>query len=334
MLSPMTSPGLLDGIRVVDLSVWRPGPYATQLLAGFGAEVVKVEPPGGDPMRAFPELFESLNASKRSIRLDLKSEAGRDELLALAADAEVVVEGFRPGVVDRLRVGFADVRAVNPAVIYCSVSGFGQTGPLAGAPGHDLNYMAWAGVLSPDGAPPAVPRVPVADLAAGMAAATAICAACVQLQRTGEGAFLDVSMVDVLATWTGSATNRLAGDEYATRSVAGYGTFVTADGFHVTLGVLDEAPFWAALCRELGIDEHAGLSFTERAARTDELQPLVMAAVARRGRDELVRALLAVGVPVAPVLDRAGVLANEHLRARGTVRRDGPDVETRWDPVR
>jgi crotonobetainyl-CoA:carnitine CoA-transferase CaiB-like acyl-CoA transferase len=326
--------GLLDGISVVDLSVWRPGPYATQLLAGFGAEVLKVEPPGGDPMRAFPELFASLNAAKRSVRLDLKSDDGRAELLGLAADADVVVEGFRPGVVDRLGVGYRAVRAVNPGIVYCSVSGFGQSGPMADAPGHDLNYMAWAGVLSPDGEAPAVPRIPVADLAAGLAAAMAICAACVRRGGNDEGVFLDVAMVDVLATWTGAATNRIEGDEHATRAIAGYGTFETADGGFVTLGVLDEAPFWTALCRELGLDAHAGLSFAERAERTAALQPLVAAAVAARGRDDLVRALLAAGVPVAPVLDRPGVLANEHLRARGTVRGEGPTVETRWDPVR
>src|SRR5438309_4491412 len=130
--------GLLSGVRVLDLTIWRPGPYATQLLAELGADVLKVEPPGGDPMRAYPGLFASLNVNKRGIVLDLKDEAGRRRALELVADADVVIEGFRPGVAGRLGVGYNDVRAVNPSVVYCSISGLGQHGPLALVPGHDL----------------------------------------------------------------------------------------------------------------------------------------------------------------------------------------------------
>ena len=140
--------GLLDGLRVLDFTIWRPGPYATQLLAELGADVLKVEPPGGDPMRAYPGLFAGLSADKRSIALDLKSEADRARALELAADADVVVEGYRPGVADRLGVGYEHVRTVNASVIYCSVSGLGQDGPLAQASGHDINYLAWSGALA------------------------------------------------------------------------------------------------------------------------------------------------------------------------------------------
>src|SRR6185436_15612554 len=129
--------GLLAGIRVLDLTVWRPGPYATQLLAELGADVLKIEPPGGDPMRSYPELFASLSANKRSIVLDLKDAGGRARALDLAAGADVVMEGFRPGVAARLGMGYDEVRTVNPSVVYCSVSGMGQRGPLALAPGHD-----------------------------------------------------------------------------------------------------------------------------------------------------------------------------------------------------
>jgi CoA:oxalate CoA-transferase len=287
------------------------------LLQDMGAHVTKVEPPAGDPMRAFPELFESLNAGKDSRRLDLKSDAGREACLELAATADVVVEGFRPGVVDRLGVGPDTVRARNPAVVYCSISGFGQTGPMANMPGHDITYLAWAGALSPDGAPPVLPRIPVADLAAGMAAAMTICAACLRSQATGKGAVLDIAMADVLASWTGPADARLSGSSGPTRAIPGYGTFATADGGWVALGVLDEDPFWERLCAVLGLDDHAGLSFDARAARTDELQAAVEAAVAGRERDELVARLLEAGVPGAPVLDRAGMLDLEHFRQRG-----------------
>ena len=309
--------GALEGLRVIDLSVWRPGPYATRLLLERGADVVKVEPPGGDPMRAFPELFESLNEGKQARRVDLKTDSGREQVLDLMAGADVVVEGFRPGVVDRLGVGPAAATARNPSIVYCSISGFGQAGPLAAAAGHDLTYMAWAGALSPDGAPPVVPRIPVADLAAGLAAALEITAACLGRARTGRGAVLDVAMADVLATWTGRADARLQDAAGPTRAIPGYGTFATADGGWIALGVLDEDPFWRSLCEELDLLEHAGLGFADRVARTTELQEAVAAAVGRDERDALVGRLLDAGVPCAPVLDRAGMLANDHFAFRG-----------------
>ena len=142
----------MEGLRALDLEIWRPVPYATQLLVEMGADVLKVEPPGGDPMRHYPELFESVNAGKRSIVVDIKEDAGRDEVLGLAAGADALMEGFRPGVTDRLGVGYQAVRAVNPAIVYCSISGYGATGPLADVPGHDINYQAYAGVLRPTAA--------------------------------------------------------------------------------------------------------------------------------------------------------------------------------------
>ncbi len=311
--------GLLEGVRVLDLSIWRPGPYATQLLADLGAEVIKVEPPGGDPLRVYPGLFAGLHADKRSLVLDLKSPAGRDRVLDLAAGADVVVEGFRPGVARRLGVGYEQVQAVNPSVVYCSVSGFGQEGPLADVPGHDLDYEAWSGLLAPDGGAPVVPRVPVADLAGGMAAAFAVCAALVRARATGEGERVDVAMAGVLATWTGTAAPVAEGADPAERGVPGYGTFATADGGYVALGVLSEDHFWRPLCLELGFDDVADLGFADRCARRPELQDRLAAAVGARRRDELVSALLAGGVPVAPVLDRAEMVQLEHFRAIGAV---------------
>jgi crotonobetainyl-CoA:carnitine CoA-transferase CaiB-like acyl-CoA transferase len=284
--------------------------------------VVKIEPPGGDPLRAYPELFASVNANKRSVVLDLKSDAGRRRALELAAEAEVVVEGFRPGVAARLGVGYDQVRPDNPAVVYCSLSGMGQDGPLALAPGHDLNYQAWAGVLAPDGGPPVVPAVPVADLAGGMAAAFGICAAVLRSRATGEGEYIDLAMTDVLATWTGAVTPRAAGTTGTERGVPGYGTFACADGGHLVLGVLTEDHFWRPLCRSLDLTELVDLTFPERTARTGELQARIAGAVALRERDALVAELLAVDVPVAPVQDRAQMLGTEHFAARGVVTAD------------
>ncbi len=193
--------GLLAGVRVLDLSIWRPGPYATQLLVELAADVVKIEPPGGDPMRVFPTLFAVLNAGKRGAAVDLKDAAGKTAVLEAAAGADVVVEGFRPGVVRSLGVDDERVRRVNPNVVYCSISGYGQHGPLAGHPGHDINYQSWAATLEPRGPDdePVVPRPPIADLAGGAYAAFAVCAALVRRSRTGEGESIDVSMTDVLA---------------------------------------------------------------------------------------------------------------------------------------
>ena len=308
--------GLLTGLRVLDLSVWRPGPYATQLLAEIGADVLKVEPPGGDPMRTYPELFASLSANKRSIVLDLKNEVDRAHALDLAAAADVVVEGFRPGVVARLGVSYADVRVRNPSVIYCSLSGMGQRGALALASGHDANYQAWAGALSPEGGAPIVSPVPIADLAGGMAAAFAICAAAFRRARTGEGDYIDVALADVVATWTGAATPRAEGVDPSARGVPGYGVFEATDGGYLVLGIITENHFWSALCDVLGFDDARDLSFVDRVARLEELQARVSDAIGARARDELVDALLARGVPVAPVLDREGMLQLAHFRER------------------
>ena len=160
----MTPATLLAGLRVLDVSIWRPGPYATSLLVALGADVLKVEPPGGDPMRHYAELFAPINAGKRSIELDLKGAAGRTRALELATEADVLVEGFRPGVMARLGLDDPAVRAANPGIVYCSISGYGQRDPRAALPGHDVNYQAWAGALRPEGGsgamPPATGRRP------------------------------------------------------------------------------------------------------------------------------------------------------------------------------
>lgn len=321
----MTPP--LDGVRVLDLSIWRPGPYCTQLLVELGADVVKVEPPGGDPMRVFPGLFAELNKGKRSGAVDLKAEGGRELVLARAAGADVAVEGFRPGVAARLGIGEPDLRAVRPSIVWCSISGYGQDGPLVDVPGHDLDYQAWAGSLEPraPGAPPVEARPPIADLGGGAYAAMAICAALVRRATTGEGESIDVSMTDVLASWTGAvAPDRLPGAAEGSPVVAGYGTFATRDGGWVALGVLAEDHLWAALCAGLGLDDVAGLTLAERSAEAAALQGRLATAIGGRDRDALVAELSGADVPVAPVLSRAEVLAAPLFRERGLVS-DGPD---------
>jgi len=308
-------PDFLGGVRVLDASIWRPGPYATSLLVALGAEVLKVEPPGGDPMRLYPELFASVNAGKRSIVLDLKRDTDRDRARELAAEADVLVEGFRPGVMDRLGLGVQSVHAINPSAVYCSISGYGHHGDRAQLPGHDLNYQAWAGSLSPEGQRAQMPPLPVADLASGMAAAFGVCAALLGRTRTGRGAFLDVAMTDVMATWTGwaSATDSSAGRDTSAMAVPGYGLFEAADGAQIALGVVNEPHFWSALCDVLGLGDSATLSFAERHARGVELNARIGEAVVSRDADELTQALQAANVPAAPVLSRAALLGADLL---------------------
>lgn len=329
--------GLLAGVRVLDFSIWRPGPYATQLLVEMGAEVVKVEPPGGDPMRVFPTLFGVLNAGKRSAAVDLKEGAGQRAVLELGRTADVVVEGFRPGVVHRLGVDPDSFTRVNPAIVYCSISGYGQRGSLAGVPGHDLNYQAWAGTLEPRPGTdePVVARPPIADLAGGAYAAMAICAALVKRANTGAGEVIDVSMTDVLASWTGAVPPLTLSDGQPVGGrVPGYGTFRAADGGWVALGVISEDHLWERLTNALGLTDAASLTFPERLALTAPLDDRLAEAISRRERDDLVAQLAAAGVPASPVLSQPEMLAAEHFRDRGTVSPEGAGAPVVHHPLR
>ena len=259
--------GHLDGLRVLDLTIWRPGPYATQLLAEQGADVLKVEPPGGDPMRSMPDLFDTLGAGKRSIVLDLKDDDDRATCLDLAADADVFVESYRPGVAERLGVGWDAVRARNPGIVYASISGFGAVGPLAMLPGHDVNYLAYSGTLRPRGGEPIHPTVPVSDLAGGVAGAFAITSAVLGARLHGQGERVDVSVADVLATWVGPVgAVEMVGLERPLRGAPGYGVFPTEDGGLVAIGIMNEDHFWVGLCRALGLAALEHLDNAERNA--------------------------------------------------------------------
>jgi crotonobetainyl-CoA:carnitine CoA-transferase CaiB-like acyl-CoA transferase len=330
-----TTGGLLQGVRVLDLSIWRPGPYATQLLADLGADVLKLEPPGGDPMRVFPQLFSTLNANKRSIVLDLHDPDQRAHAHELVADADALVEGFRPGVATRLGMGEPEVRAINPSIVYCSVSGYGQDGPLAHTPGHDLNYQAYAGMLTPGGGPPVECTVPVADLSGGVFAAMTTCAALLGRTRTGRGERIDVAMAEILATWTGPFTGTaVAGQDQPMGQLPSYGSFPTADGKWITLGIIDEQHFWGRLCDVLDLADVRDLDFLTRVERHDELAARVSAAIAGQARDELVAAL-GDDVPVAPALTRAEMLGHAQHVQRGVVGlTTGDGTPTMGYPVR
>jgi alpha-methylacyl-CoA racemase len=272
----------LRGLKVIDLSLLLPGPLATRHLVELGAEVIKIEAPGeGDGARGFwltpaqrasgepSAFFKALNEGKALRRIDLRSDAGVDELLALVQDADALVEQFRPGVMERLGLGWQRLHTINPRLVMCSITGYGQRGPFALRAGHDINYLALAGVLgqiaSLDGAP-ALPNFQIADLLGGtQAAVNGILAGLLGAQRTGRGRHIDVSMTHevwrhaVIARHEADAIGidaTGAGKSLLAQGVACYGIYRTADGRHLAVGAL-EAKFWAALCEAVGRPEWA-----------------------------------------------------------------------------
>ena len=336
----------LDGIQVLDLTWNLPGPYAGWCLGSLGATVVKVEPPRGDPARMIGRLFSRVNRGKSSHVLDLRTEEGREQLRQMVAKADVVLEGFRPGVIGRLGLSPQEALSSNPRLVWCSISAFGQRAPHATEPGHDLNVQALTGFCDLERLPGGRPRaavLPVADLSASLAAVTGIVAALYRRERSGEGAILDVAMTDVLADWTelwsgGSdlleplragplgrmASRSLWFARVARRRLYGlphYGIFTCADGRHLALGVVDEGHFWRALCDVLGLGRLGALPLPARVALAPALRPLVAARLRTATRRTWLQRLRTAGVPVSPVKGCAEAATDPWLLQRGLGRR-------------
>lgn len=313
--------GPLAGVTVLDHSTVGPATRCTSLLADYGARVVKIAPvPGRGPQGNRPAAwaYGGLRGMRRA-RLDVRHDGGRRAFLALAAAADVVVESFRPGVADRLGIGWPAVEAVNPGAVYCAISGYGQHGPRAGWAGHDVDYLAVGGYLascSPgaDGCPP-LPGATVADAAAGgMQAALAVLGALHARHASGAGTYLDVSVADgVLWLMSLQADEHLAtgvgpgpGHDVLTGRYACYATYAAADGRHLAVGAI-EPRFFANLCRALGVEEWAERQYD------DDAQPALRAALAeafaRRSRDDWVAELAGADTCVAPVLTVAEAVA-------------------------
>jgi alpha-methylacyl-CoA racemase len=317
----------LSGITVLDLSTVGPASRCTALLRDLGASVVKVMAPAAAD-RIEP-AFHAYGGGRRMqrVRIDLRSDAGREVFLRLVETAGVIVESYRPGVADRLGIGYEACRRINPAVIYTAISGYGADGPYARWAGHDLNYLAVGGFLATQGRRadegPALPGVTVADSAGGgLHAALAVVAALVRRMRTGEGQFLDVSTTDgvlgmmslfvdeYLATGTeaGPGTNLLTG-RYAC-----YDVYPASDGKWLAVGAI-ESTFFANLCAALGREDLAEHQFEDD--RQEEIRAAFREAFAKRDRDEWVEELASKDTCVAPVLSIAEVANDPHLRARG-----------------
>lgn len=316
----------LTGYRVVSLAEQYPGPFATLILGDLGADVVQVErPQGGDPSRLFPGHFQALNRGKRSAALDLKTPTGLEACRALIARADVLVEGFRPGVLDRLGLSPTALVEGSPGLVVVSVSGFGQDGPYRDRPAHDLSFQAMAGLLDPDA--PAVPPVALADVAAGLFAAVAALTGLAGRVHTGRGGHYDVGMFDALVSFVVTrlvpTANGLPPDSLGRDP--GYGVFATADGRWISLSIAFEDHFWRALCTALGLESLAGLPGPERDARTDEIRATLSDRIAAEPLAHWERVLPAAGVAYGAVQDLAGLVEDPHLRSRGLLQTVGAD---------
>jgi alpha-methylacyl-CoA racemase len=325
------STGPLSGVTVLDLSTFGPGPRCTRLLADYGARVVKVGPVPADGAIANEPLFFAYSGQRGMSRVlvDLKDDDGREAFLALAGRADVVVESFRPGVMDRLGLGYDAVKARHPGIIYCSTTGYGQDGPRSGWAGHDVNYLAVSGFLAMStpgagGAPP-LPGATIADAAAGgMQAALAVTAALAGRATSGEGAYLDVSVADgVLWLMSLPVDEQLAlgnapapGHDILSGRYACYATYRTRDEKWVAVGTV-EPKFFANLCRALGCEDLVPLQLD------DDAQPVIRstfaAAFATRDRDEWVARLGDADTCVAPVLEVEEVWSDPQFTHRGVV---------------
>ena len=319
----------LAGLRVVDFTALLPGPFLTAMLADLGAEVVKVEPPGGESGRRYqPDMFRAVNRGKRSVALDLKTQAGQTVAHRLAANADVVVESSRPGVADRLGIGWADLRAINPRLVYCSLSSYGQDGPWRDHPAHDINIVAASGGLGLPGhwnRPPSRLSMPFADFAAGSMAATAILAALRERDRTGQGTYLDLGLFEAALY---CAAMRHGAEEPA--DPRGHlspvnDSFETADGRWIALGLLEDH-FWARF-RDAVKDDAPDLADPAfdtnegRRAAGDRLSARVAAVMRARTLADWLRRLRAADLPAEPCLTPAEAVASEQAAARGLVTR-------------
>ncbi|OGA18424.1 MAG: hypothetical protein A3I63_02760 [Betaproteobacteria bacterium RIFCSPLOWO2_02_FULL_66_14] len=313
----------LAGVRVVDFSLFVPGPFCSSILADLGAEVIKVESPGGDPGRRYiPAQFRTENRNKRALALNLKAPEAGDVVRRLARAADVAIEGFRPGVAARLGIDHATLQRHNPKLVYCSISGYGQTGPWRERPGHDVNYVAAAGGLAFPGQwrkPPVRSSLAIADLGGGSAAAIAVLAALNERSRTGRGARLDLSLFETAFFWAAQRHSLDAAADPKAHIFPVNDVFETRDGERITLGILEEH-FWENFLRiapELADERFA--SDASRRANGDALSERLEAVMRTRSADEWVRLCEANDVPADRCLTPAQAAELEQIRARGGV---------------
>ena len=347
----------LEGIKVLDFCRNAPGMFATMILADLGAEVLMVERPMDETRAAYERVvagiespederrhasFNALQRNKRSLALNLKEPEAMEVFHRLAADADVVVEGFRPGVVDRLGVGYEQVKAINPRAVYCSVSGYGQTGPYSQMAGHDINYISFAGALgligdSPDGKP-VIPLNLIADYAGGgLCGAVGILAALMAREKTGQGQYVDIAMTEgVLYMLCGAIADALSQGYVArrgeTRLNGGspyYNVYRTADGNYFSIAAI-EPWFWENLCRSIGREDLAPYQSAGEEKRA-EIAATLESVFLTRTRDEWFEVLKDANISVGKVYDLEEALSDPQAVERGmVVELEAPGVPEGW----
>jgi crotonobetainyl-CoA:carnitine CoA-transferase CaiB-like acyl-CoA transferase len=325
--------GPLEGLRVLDLTRLQPGNYATMLMADLGADVVKVEEPGrGDYVRWSPPMVGSmsaahmvLNRNKRSVSLNLKEPRGVEILQKLCEGADVLIESFRPGVMDRLGVGYETLSKANPRLIYAAITGYGQDGPYRERAGHDINYIAVGGILEksgPSGGPPTLPSVQIGDLAGAMMSVIGVLAAVYRRDASGRGEVVDVSMMDAsiswlalhIAPWLAGETEIGRGTSYLNGGFPFYRVYECGDGKFLSVGAL-EPQFWQELCRATGHEELIGEQMAPPDRRA-EIHSIFEETFRAKPRDEWVAALSDLDTCVAPVNDFSEMAADPQVAAR------------------
>lgn len=326
----------LDHITVLDMSRLLPGPYGTQLLQDMGAEVIKIEDPqigdytrgGKKASKDEPNLFSLVNRGKKSIELDLKTDAGKEVFYRMVADADVVLEQFRPGVVDRLGVDYESVRKYNPEIVYCSLSGFGQQGPYRNRPGHDINYIGLSGLLDlnrkSEVEDPQIPAYNIADMAGGIFASYSILGALLSRERTGSGEYIDVSMTDSILSFSLvrlaevlTGQNPRPGNTRHTGLNPWYNVYETSDSKYITFAA-NEPKFWRNFCNKIGredlIEFHTSRDSISDEAVRQQLEETLQEIFLSKTRDEWVA--LGDETTIGPVLTLEEAINHPQIESR------------------
>jgi len=333
----------LEGIAILDLSYQGPGPFCTAILGDLGADVTRISPPPSAGARQTTQdtdqrqaAYSASNRNKKSIMLNLKPDDGRRIFHQLATEADVIVEGFRPGVVQRLGIDYDTISAINPGIVYCSVTGYGQDGPYAQLPGHDVNYISFAGVLDVIGErdrPPVIPLNLVADYGAGgMSAAIGILSAIIAREKTGRGQYVDISLTDTTISlltqivldpyfMTGVAPGR--GGHFLSGAHPCYAIYRTKDGGYISLGCL-EPWLWENLCREIGREDFIPYNMTRNPvaaedAKWQEIRDFLTRLFLTKTRDEWFEQMKDKNIPIGKVLSLKEVFADPQVLHRGMV---------------
>jgi len=346
----------LDGIKVLDLTRYLPGPFATQILADFGAEVIKVEETAGELGRYLPPFkgglgtrFCSVNRNKKSIALNLKSEKGKEIFKRLASGADIIIEQFRPGVMDKMGLGYKSLKAGNEGLIYCSLTGYGLSGPWFDRAGHDINYLNTAGVSAltagRDGVP-VMSSVQIADIAGGsLFAVIGMLLALFHRSRSGKGQLCDIAMMDgalsllsyTVGEWCGKGSVPETGREFLTGGFAMYNTYKCSDGKYAGLGAI-EGKFWNGFCTKIGREDLISSQFD--ISKQDEMIADISGIMLGKSRDEWVEFFADSDICFTPVLDLDEVSEHEQVKAREMLhkvmnfRGSGEDLVVTGNPVK